>query len=211
MRGTPVRHLLAQGRVKGTLLLWVAFAMAFGLLGLVVAWTAAVLQGIGLPIAATATVLGFHGLGSLVGTAGAGRLVDQFGGRRVLVPGFIAAAACVWSLGSIGTLAEASLVMALVGLFLGGSGSGMIALASRTYPTAMRSTGIGWCMGMGRLAQVVGPLVTGALLVGGLKPSLMEQWLSCMPVIAAASVLALPRRREPGGAPGLPMGIDQSR
>ena len=200
VKGLPVGHLLTQGRAMGTALLWVAFAMAFGLLGLVVAWTAAVLQGVGLPLPATATVLGFHGLGSLIGTGMAGRLVDQFGGRRILVPSFLAAAASVWLLGVVTTVSEAALVMALVGFFLGGSASGMIALAARTYPTAMRSTGLGWSMGMGRLAQVFGPLVTGTLLVGGLKPSVMMQWLSFMPIVAAMSVLILPGRRAPAGA-----------
>ena len=78
--------------------------------------------------------------------------------------------------------------------------SGMIALASRIYPTTMRSTGIGWSMGMGRLAQVIGPLVTGGLMVQGLAPSLMMEWLACMPIVAATAVMLLPARRGSGAS-----------
>ena len=40
----------------------------------------------------------------------------------------------------------------------------MIALAAMTYPTAIRSTGIGWALGLGRTGSIVGPLIVGALL-----------------------------------------------
>jgi len=37
------------------------------------------------------------------------------------------------------------------------------------YPTAIRSTGIGWAMGMGRVGQVFGPVLTGLLVAAGYK------------------------------------------
>ena len=191
LTGFPVRHLLGQGRSVSTLLLWTSFFASFGLLGLVVSWTSAVLQGAGAPLAGTATVLGFHGLGALIGMGSAGRLVDRFGTRRTLVPAFLAAACATWLFGMAGSVAEASLAMGLIGLSLGCGASGMIAVASYVYPTTMRSTGIGWAMGMGRLGQVIGPLVTGALMVRGLAPGAMMQWLAVLPIVAASAVLLL--------------------
>ncbi len=32
------------------------------------------------------------------------------------------------------------------------------------YPTAVRSTGMGWASGIGRIGAIVGPVLTGALL-----------------------------------------------
>ena len=201
--GLAVRHLLGRGKTVSTLLLWLCFAMGFGLLGLVVSWTSAVLQGAGLALAATATVLGFHGLGALFGMGSAGRLIDRFGARRTLVPAFLAAAVATWFMGSVTTVAQASLVMALIGLSLGCGASGMIALASNIYPTTMRATGIGWGMGMGRVAQVIGPLLTGALMVRGLAPGHLMQWLAAMPVVAAIAVWLLPADLQTRGLPGL--------
>ena len=64
------------------------------------------------------------------------------------------------------TLAIASF---LAGFFVGGTGTGLIAVAAGIYPTAIRSTGIGWAMGMGRVGQVFGPILTGVLVGLGLQ------------------------------------------
>ena len=38
------------------------------------------------------------------------------------------------------------------------------ALAAIFYPTAMRSTGVGWSLGIGRIGAILGPLIGGLLL-----------------------------------------------
>jgi AAHS family 4-hydroxybenzoate transporter-like MFS transporter len=40
----------------------------------------------------------------------------------------------------------------------------VIALAAVAYPAAIRSTGIGWALGLGRVGSFVGPLVVAALV-----------------------------------------------
>jgi AAHS family 4-hydroxybenzoate transporter-like MFS transporter len=95
-----------------------------------------------------------------------GWLVHRFGAYRVLVPAFVIGGLCLAAFGqatsSVVTLSIASL---LAGFFVGGTGTGLIAVAAGMYPTSIRSTGIGWAMGMGRVGQFFGPLLTG-LLVG---------------------------------------------
>ena len=49
------------------------------------------------------------------------------------------------------------------------TGTGLIALAAGMYPTSVRSTGIGWAMGMGRVGQFFGPFLTGLLVALGWK------------------------------------------
>ena len=44
-------------------------------------------------------------------------------------------------------------------------------MAAKAYPTAMRSTGIGWAIGLGRFGAVVGPAVAGYLIAAGLGMS----------------------------------------
>ena len=51
----------------------------------------------------------------------------------------------------------------IVGLLLGCGSSGLIALSAITYPIAIRSTGIGWATGIGRLGSVAGPLAVGQM------------------------------------------------
>ena len=92
-------------------------------------------------------------------------------------------------LGMVGTSVPlASLCDALIGVFVGIGASGMIALASVVYPTAIRSSGIGWAMAMGRLGQVAAPLIAGAMLQAGWSIDRMFLAIAVAPAIAAVFV-----------------------
>ena len=97
--GTPVRHLFTEGRMPGTLLLWVPFFMGFGILTVVTLWTPALLRLNGISGADTAFVVAFNGLGAVIGQSSAGRLIQRFGILPVLLPGFLLGAAATVGLG----------------------------------------------------------------------------------------------------------------
>lgn len=186
--GVPVKHLFLEGRGVSTVLLWVPFFAAFGVLAVVVFFTPALLRNSGVPAAASAGALvnAFHGLGGLIGMALAGRLVDRFGPTTVLSTALVIGAACTAALGmSIASVPMAATATALVGVFVGIAGSGSIALSSLIYPTEIRATGIGWGMAMGRAGQVVAPLVAARMI--GADPSGSEMLL----VMAAALLIAV--------------------
>ena len=52
----------------------------------------------------------------------------------------------------------------ILGISVQGAQAGMNVLAATYYPTAMRSTGVGWSLGVGRIGAIVGPLIGGAML-----------------------------------------------
>src|SRR5207302_9760145 len=52
----------------------------------------------------------------------------------------------------------------LFGLLLGCASSGLIAVSATDYPVAIRSTGVGWATGIGRLGSVTGPLAVGQMV-----------------------------------------------
>src|SRR5207302_535867 len=77
----------------------------------------------------------------------------------------------------------------MLGLSLGCGSSGLIVLAALFYPTQIRSTGVGWSMGMGRFGSFVGPLVVGALVAAKLPITtvFLVIGLACLiPVIPCA-------------------------
>ncbi len=164
--GVPIKHLFREGRAAKTLLLWAAFFMVFMVLVTVTAWTPTVLRSVGFSLSAGALIIGLNNAGSVCASALSGFIVERLGPYKSLVPGFVCGGLCLAAFGqatsSVAMLAAAS---TLAGFFVGGTGTGLIALAAALYPTTVRSTGIGWGMGMGRLGQVFGPLGTG-LLVG---------------------------------------------
>ena len=101
-----------------------------------------------------AVALGVHGLGALLGMAAAGRLMERFGTVPILVPALLVGAVCTGLLGyAASSLAAMSAVLFLIGMFVGTGASGSIALATLTYPTAIRSSGIGWPWGWGGSAR----------------------------------------------------------
>ena len=59
----------------------------------------------------------------------------------------------------------------LIGMLQQGGFTGLYGAAAKAYPTAVRSTGIGWSVGLGRLGAVVGPAAAGYLIVAGLDMS----------------------------------------
>ena len=200
MTGVPVKHLFSDRRSLTTVLLWAVFFLAFATTNLMVMWTPTLLHANGLEHAATAAVLGFFNLGAFIGMAGAGRLVDRFGPVRSLGSGFVVAVLAVAALGSATTTTAASVIGIVIGLSIGVGGAGAIAVATLLYPAAIRSTGIGWGMGMGRFGQFVSPLVIGGLLTSGFATGQILVAAALFPGLAAVFVLLLWLREWRSGA-----------
>ncbi|HYR43954.1 MAG TPA: MFS transporter, partial [Terriglobia bacterium] len=58
------------------------------------------------------------------------------------------------------------------------------ALSADFYPTAIRSTGIGWCLGIGRIGSILGPILGGILLsYGGSARRVF--WAAAVPALIA--------------------------
>jgi hypothetical protein len=59
----------------------------------------------------------------------------------------------------------------IIGILQQGGFTGLYGVAAKAYPTNIRSTGIGWSIGLGRLGAVIGPGVAGYLIASGLDMS----------------------------------------
>src|SRR5258707_11906821 len=117
-------------------------------------------------------------VGGVVGAFALGSVIDRFSFRALALVYFIA----VFAVGAIGHLGH-SVVMVTLAIFVAGFCvvGGQIAanaLAAGFYPTAVRATGVGWALGIGRIGSIVGPLVGGALLT--------MKWSTASEFVAAA-------------------------
>ena len=185
--GFALSHLFADGRAASTGPLWVASFLVFGMLVVIASWTPAMLTTLQFHPSDAALVVAFNGFGSFVGTGVAGRLMERFGTGRCLVPAFALAAVATMLYGSTaGSFAGVSLASFVTGVLLGLSSSGIVALSALAYPTAIRSTGIGWARGVGRFGSVVGPIVVGQMV--GLQWPLSRIWA----VLGCALLLVVP-------------------
>jgi predicted MFS family arabinose efflux permease len=59
----------------------------------------------------------------------------------------------------------------IIGVLMQGGFTGLYSAAAKAYPTAIRSTGIGWAIGLGRSGAVAGPAIAGYLIAAGLDMS----------------------------------------
>ncbi|MBR0755311.1 MFS transporter [Bradyrhizobium jicamae] len=192
VEGSPLRHLFTERRGLSTLLLWVPFFMTFGTLALAVIWTPLLLRDNGIDPAQAGIVIGIHGIGALIGMSCAGRLAERLGMIYALVPALLLGAMATAAIGYAATAVQtAAMALFLVGLFAGLGASGAIAIATLIYPTAMRSSGVGWAMGMGRTGQVVAPLFASSVVAAGWNGIDLFLALGFAPIVAALAILCL--------------------
>jgi AAHS family 4-hydroxybenzoate transporter-like MFS transporter len=194
--GSPIKELFLGGRAFGTTLLWVIFFCNLLILYFLINWLPAVLQGAGLPIerAIIATVV--LNAGGIVGGLLLGRLVDRRQPFGILTTAYALAALLVAAIGAVGTAALPLLMLVIfaAGFFVIGTQYCMNALAASFYPTRLRSTGIGWALGIGRIGSIVGPVVGGIVLSLGWDVRALFTAAAGPAVISSIAVLLLGRK-----------------
>ncbi len=169
-RGVPLVQLFAGGRAAGTVLLWISFFIAFMMLVTNSAWAPTLLKREGIGIKEASLAMAMFNLGSVVATCFAGWLIVRAGAAIILPLVMLGSAVSMALVGyAAPSVATVILLQGLFGVFMGGGSSGLIALAAIYYPTAIRSTGVGWAMGMGRIGSFTGPLAVGSLVALGLS------------------------------------------
>jgi AAHS family 4-hydroxybenzoate transporter-like MFS transporter len=191
-------------------MLWIPFFLGFMVIITVVLWGPALLREGGVSIASASIVFAAHYLGGFIGTAGSGYLVDRFGATKVIIPGFLLGGASLLVFGHVmWSVALLCLVAFSVGLFVVGASNGLLSIAAAVYPTRVRSSGLGWAMGMGRVGQLVGPVLVGLMVSAQSSSSAIFMAASIPCVIAAVFVWAIVAKQirdkesAPDGRPAL--------
>jgi MFS transporter, AAHS family, 4-hydroxybenzoate transporter len=164
LAGMPVLHLFREGRTAVTLLLWVVFFMSLLDLYFLSNWLPTVLNDLGASVSASAAIGSMLQVGGVAGTFALGSVIDRFSFRALALVYF----AAVFAVGAIGQLGHSAVLVTIAifaaGFCIVGGQIAANALTATFYPTAVRATGVGWALGIGRVGSIVGPLVGGALL-----------------------------------------------
>lgn len=174
------------------------------LLYFLVNWLPSLLRQAGIPLEKAIVSTALLNLGGIVGALTFARLIDRIGPYRVLCFAYVAAAAATVAIGRIAG-ANFPTLMAMVfvaGFCVIGAQISINALAANTYPTEIRSTGVGWALGIGRAGSIVGPVVGGLLVGTGLTTSLLFTVAAIPALIAGVAIVLLLVMRS--GAPTRP-------
>lgn len=76
----------------------------------------------------------------------------------------------------------------LVGVLINGCIAGLYTLAPSLYSTSVRSTGVGWGIGIGRVGAIIAPIMTGALLDASWSAVQLYLAVGAVVLISAAAV-----------------------
>lgn len=163
--GAPVMELFRHGRGPATVLLWVVNFMNLLNLYFLSSWLPTIATGAGLSTSTAVLVGTALQAGGVLGTLLMGPAIDRFGFFKVLVPCLAVAAVTITVIGQPQiALPMLFVVVAITGFAIIGGQPAVNALAATYYPTALRSTGVGWSLGIGRFGSIVGPVLGGALI-----------------------------------------------
>ena len=198
-QGNPIKMLFGRGYALQTTLMWVIFFCSLMNLFLFVYWLPEVLHLTGFSPADAARASSYRELGAIFAVLYLGLLIDRFGPERALAWHY---AAGIVFIAAIALIAMPYLLLAIVIFFSGmtiiGSQTGANATCGKLYPARMRTSGLGWALGIGRLGGIGAPVLGGYLLSLGVHPPQIFLCACGFALIAAvaAALLGLRRRDE---------------
>jgi AAHS family 4-hydroxybenzoate transporter-like MFS transporter len=189
------RPLFRRGRAGQTLAIWLIFIAVLMCVYLLSGWIPLLLDQSGFSSRSAALIgAGYHA-GGVVGGIVASLLLDRRGWGVVAA---FAASACVTMIllvwGANSTIVLVAGVVA-AGFCVTGTQNAINGAGSASYEVEVRSSGLGWALGVGRIGSVAGPLIGSLAVLLGMKEARHLFALPLIPLaVAALAALWLGRR-----------------
>ena len=161
---TPIRHLFQDGRGFSTVMIWIAFFAGLFMVYALSSWLTKLMAMAGYSLGSALTFTLLFNLGAIVGSVLGAWLGDKFNIKYVLAAFYALGAASLALMGYIKSTELLFVVVFVVGASTLGTAVLAYAYAGEFYPTAVRSTGVGFAGGVGRLGAILGPILIGGLV-----------------------------------------------
>lgn len=163
-KGFPVIKLFQQNRGLSTVLFWISFFMCLLVMYGLNTWLPKLMISAGFAMGSSLSFLLMLNIGAILGAIGGGKLADRFGSKKVLVTFFFLACLSLIAISYNPGVAALYLLLIVAGATTTGTQIICNAYVSQYYPSKIRSTGIGWALGVGRIGGIAGPSLGGLLL-----------------------------------------------
>jgi MFS transporter, AAHS family, 4-hydroxybenzoate transporter len=198
-----VADLFKDGRGVMTLCLWVAFFMSLLNVYLAINWLPTSLNASGFTQTQASAMTTLYHVGGVIGTYAIGLLMHRLGAHRMVLVALLLAVIGFYTFATVTGMTQwpTTVILMLAGVGVIGAQVGVTALASMSYPVAMRATGLGWALGVGRVGSIVGPAIGGFIVATADDARLV--YLGCIApvVIGMLAVGMLKRRASPNPQP----------
>ena len=188
----PIRVLFGNGYALQTVLLWIVFFYSLLNLFLFAYWMPTVLTMIGMTPSQAVFASSLRDFGALFAVLYLGLAVDRLGPERALALHYAAGAVFIAAIALLALPYALLLAMTfLAGMTITGSQTGANGACGKLYPTRMRTSGLGWALGIGRLGGIAAPVLGGYLMSLGLPPTRIFLSACVFALIAAAATALL--------------------
>jgi AAHS family 4-hydroxybenzoate transporter-like MFS transporter len=187
-QGNPVAMLFSQGYALQTILLWIIYFCSLMNLFLFAYWMPTVLNLVGYTPSEAVFASSLRDFGGMMAVLYLGLAIDRMGPERTLAWHYALGAVFI----AVIALVALPYVMLLLVTFLAGatiigSQTGANGTCGKLYPARMRTSGLGWALGIGRLGGIAAPVLGGYLLSSGLPPRQIFLSACLFAVIAAVA------------------------
>lgn len=195
VKPAPVGEILfGASRGFSTLQIWISYFCTLIVLYFLLNWLPSLMAARGLARAEVGYVQVFFNVGGGIGALCIGMLMDRMRASVVVAGMYIGIIASLAALSMAPGFTALTVSAFFAGMFVIGGQSVLYALSAAFYPTAMRGTGVGAAVAVGRIGSVVGPLAAGQLLAMGRSSSVVIGASIPVTLIAAIAALLLIRR-----------------
>ena len=198
-----VVDLFKDARGLTTLCLWVAFFMSLLNVYLAINWLPTSLTASGFTQTQASVMTTLYHVGGVIGTYAIGLLMYRLGAHRMVLVALLLAVIGFYTFATVTGMTQwpTTAILMLAGVGVIGAQVGVVALASMSYPVAMRATGLGWALGVGRVGSIVGPAIGGVVVATADDARLV--YLGCVVpvVIGMVAVAFLKRQARPAPQP----------
>jgi AAHS family 4-hydroxybenzoate transporter-like MFS transporter len=190
---SAVGSVFRAGRIAGTLLLWFVFALNLGEFYALQTWLPTILTDHYYSLTTVATATSLTTTGGIIAAFIVGPAMDRVGAYGSLLCLYLAGVLFVALIGV--TLDRPEWILLGTAFFAGfcvsGGQKSVIALSALFYPAPIRSTGVGWALGVGRLGGIAGPLLMGMLIQQHVAATNLFLAASIPMLLAAISVAVM--------------------
>nr|WP_277403004.1 MFS transporter [Burkholderia sp. Ac-20365] len=178
---------LVRGHTSiGTVLLWMIFFLNLAEFYFMQSWLPTMMTGLKYSPSAIVWVTALPTIAGVLSAVPLGLAMDRVGPYMTLTVMYIAGCVFMWLVGSAfsGSVGWLMATVFCAGFCISGGQKSVIALAAVYYPLNLRSTGVGWALGVGRLGGIAGPLIAGMLYSAHWTPAEIFRF-SAWPVLVA--------------------------
>ena len=157
---------------RSTLTLWATFFLCISTLYFLMSWTPKLIINLGYSADAGNLAFTLFNFGGVLGIFILGYLASKWSLSTLISIFAITSAVFMWAFAGAVSLdfnqTNLMLLIFIIGISLQGGYTGMYAVAAKIYPIEIRSTGVGWAIGLGRFGAVLGPGIAGYMIASGL-------------------------------------------